>query len=576
MLRSDLNRQRPAHLSHNHKGKHGSQGKKNAGASLTFCWIFGIVVCAVFGLASFLMISAGHFDFESSSGVDAAWGGINGDENFVTGNLIKVEVTDLETPQNQTLYANAADNNLDVDKLEEFGPFPKYLSDYESIILTVNDDGTKIPENEEEEDEKEIAAMKLAIKEADEAAKIDVAEQTEASEAVESAESTDLKVAQAEEKEEVKEEQAAPILVENSIAWREHVVKNGETLSDIAASYGNITTQDILKANGLKDANKLAENQLLLIPNDSSKIDETFDEVRTRQMRVAAVKEKVEPIKVKSYMIAKGDSLWSIANSQNIEVDTLIGSNSFKSSSRLRPGATLRIPNQDGIFYTMKKGDTIEAVAKRYGVSKTKLRQVNINVDTANLSTGDEIFLPGAKPDGLLEHKKEEVKVAEVKKNEKTSKTTSAKTAKNERQTVRIPRSEVAVRNTGAFRWPIMGRINSPFGWRYHPITKRRDFHTGIDIKANRNDPIKAAAPGRVVYSGWMGGYGKVLVIEHHNGQSSLYAHCSSLLVGKGENVSSGKLIAKIGTTGRSTGPHLHFEIRNGNSPVNPIKYLNR
>ena len=291
----------------------------------------------------------------------------------------------------------------------------------------------------------------------------------------------------------------------------------------------------------------------------------------------AVVKEKVEPIKTKSYVIAKGDSLWSIANSQNIEVDTLIGSNKFKTSSRLRPGATLRIPNQDGIFYSLKKGETIEAVAKRYGVSMSKLRQVNINSDTASLKTGDEIFLPGAKPDGLMEHKDSEVKVAEVKKSDKNSKT-SAKNSKNEKseKTAKLPKGEVAVRNTGAFRWPIMGRINSPFGWRYHPITKRRDFHTGIDIKANRNDPIKAAAPGRVVYSGWMGGYGKVIVIEHHNGQSSLYAHCSSLLVGKGENVSSGKLIAKIGTTGRSTGPHLHFEIRNGNSPVNPIKYLNR
>ena len=73
-----------------------------------------------------------------------------------------------------------------------------------------------------------------------------------------------------------------------------------------------------------------------------------------------------------------------------------------------------------------------------------------------------------------------------------------------------------------------------------------------------------------------MGGYGKVLVIEHRNGQSTLYAHCSTLLVGKGANVSSGQLIAKVGTTGRSTGPHLHFEVRNGNNPVNPIKYLSR
>ncbi len=541
MLRSDLERQRNVY--HNYNGKHNTRSKKHAGASLAFCWGFGIVVCVVFGLASFLMISAGHFDFIAPSGVEAAWGGMDSEENYITGNLIKVEVTDLDA-QNVGLYAQAAtNNNIDVKKLEleEFGPFPKYLSDYESIILTVNEDGTKLPENDEEEDEQE---------------KEEIATASEA---------------------EPKIAPLPPILVENAASWREHVVRNGETLSDIAAAHGNITTQDILRANGLKDANRLAENQLLLIPNDSSKIDETFDEVRTRQMRVAAVKEKVEPIKTKSYTVGRGDSLWSIANSQGIEIDTLIGSNATKSSSRLRPGATLRIPNQDGIFYTMKKGETIESVAKRYGVSMNKLRQVNLNANTSALKAGDEIFLPGAKPDGLMEQKEKEVKVAEVKKSEKSSKT-SSKTAKNDKneKNVKLQKGEVAVINTGAFRWPIMGRINSPFGWRYHPITKRRDFHTGIDIKANRNDPIKAAAPGRVVYSGWMGGYGKVLVIEHFNGQSSLYAHCSSLLVGKGENVSSGKLIAKIGTTGRSTGPHLHFEIRNGNSPVNPIKYLNR
>ena len=527
------------------KSRNGSKKKQNhAEVSRAFCIGFGVVVLGVFGLASFLMVSAGHFNF-STPGVGTAWGGMD-DEHFVTGSLIKVEVTDLDITKDETLYANA-ENNTDAKILEEFGPFPAYLSDYESIILTVNEDGTKLPENEEEEDEKE--SVKLAEEKAN---------------AEESENTADAGTSMA------KAAPLPPVFTENAVAWREHVVKNGETLSDIAASYGNITTQDIMKANGLKNANRLSENQLLLIPNDADKIDETFDEVRTRQMRVAAVKEKVEPIKTKSYVVAKGDSLWSIANSQNIEVDTLIGSNTFKTSSRLRPGATLRIPNQDGIFYVMKKGETIEAVTKRYGVGMNKLRQVNMNINTASLKAGDEVFLPGAKPDGLMEHK-DEVKVADNKKADKNAKT-SSKTAK----ATKLPKGEVAIKNTGAFRWPIMGRINSPFGWRYHPITKRRDFHTGIDIKANRNDPIKAAAPGRVAYSGWMGGYGKVLVIEHLNGQSSLYAHCSSLLVGKGENVSSGKLIAKIGTTGRSTGPHLHFEIRNGNSPVNPIKYLSK
>ena len=534
MLRSDFERARKPYPSN--RGKAVSRDGKHAGASLAFCWGFGLVVCAAFGLASFLMISAGHFSFSTPSGVEAAWGGIEGEGNLTAVNLIKVEVTDLEQKPGAELYAKVPSDMTNMNKLEEFGPVPKYLSDYESIILNVHEDGTQLQENEEEEDDIENAELVTPI------------------------------------------QPLPPIMVEYAASWREHVVRNGETLSDIAAAHGNITAQEILQANGLKDANRLSENQLLLIPNDSSKIEETLDEVRTRQMRVAAGKEKVEPIKTKSYVVAKGDSLWSIANSQGIEIDTLIGSNVLKSSSRLRPGAVLRIPNQDGIFYTLKKGEKIEAVTKRYGVSMNKLRAANINVSTDSLKTGDEVFLPGAKPEGLLEHKESEVKVAEVKKEKPAPVAKNVKTpapTKTEK-TVKPQKGEVAVRNTGGFRWPIMGRINSPFGWRYHPITKRRDFHTGIDIKANRNDPIKSAGGGKVIYSGWMGGYGKVLVVEHNNGQSTLYAHCSTLLVGKGANVSSGQLIAKIGTTGRSTGPHLHFEVRNGNSPVNPIKYLSR
>ena len=514
-----------------------NQRNKNThkGVSLLFCWFFGFIVCLTFGLASFLMISAGQFSFSpSSGGVGTAWGNNeSNEENFVTGNLIKVEVTELEavkslSQRNEEIYAQARNNMM-----EEFGPLPKYLSDYESIKLTVEEDGTKMPEPEEGED-------------------IDVVvEKNSTSPSTEP------------------NEQQEVLFAETGTFWREHIVKNGETLSDIALAHGNITAQDILRANGLKDANRLAENQLLLIPNDPGKIEDTLDEVRTRQMRVAATKEKVEPLKIKSYVVAQGDSLWSISNAQNIELDTLIGSNTFKTSAKLRPGATLRIPNQDGIFYVMKKDETIEEVSKRYGVSMGKVRQVNFGVELAALKTGDEIFLPGAKPVGLVENRGDNTKLAEAKK-------INSKNMKGTMKTGKLADGEVAVKNHGGFRWPIMGRITSPFGWRQHPITKRRDFHTGVDIKANRNDPIKAAGSGRIVYSGWMGGYGKVIVIEHSNGQSTLYAHCSSLLVGKGANVSSGQLVAKVGTTGRSTGPHLHFEVRNGKSPVNPIKYLTK
>ena len=528
-----------------------SQGNGSKSMSLGFCWGFGLVVCMTFGLASFLMFSAGHFNFSPGSGVNAAWGSSQGEENLTSRSLIDIEVTKLENaeklPENhEALYANAPDlNNLE----EHSGPSYRYMS----IILSAHEDGTNMPDPDEEDaiTDEEIKAANLAN---------------------EQDEPKDSKSDKIDKVEEV-------MLAEVGSLWREHIVKNGETLSDIAMAHGNITAQDILRANGLKDANRLSENQLLLIPNDASTVEDTMDEVKTRQMRIEAKQEKIIPISTKKYVVNQGDSLWVIASSQGIEVDTITGSNTFTSSARLRPGMELRIPNQDGIFYVMKKGEDIKAVSKRYGVSMTKVKGVNAGVDVASLKTGDEIFLPGARPDVVTEHN--DVKLAEVKKtpakinNTKSSKKTPAKSDKNDKYE-KLPKGEVAVKRSGGFRWPIMGRINSPFGWRQHPITKRRDFHTGIDIKANRGDPIKGAGSGRVVYSGWMGGYGKVLVIEHQNGQSTLYAHCSTLLVGKGANVSSGQLVAKVGTTGRSTGPHLHFEVRNGNSPVNPIKYLSR
>ncbi|MCR4818607.1 MAG: LysM peptidoglycan-binding domain-containing M23 family metallopeptidase [Fretibacterium sp.] len=487
--------------------------KRDKEPSAGFCYGFCIVVCLTFGLASFLMISAwGRF-----SGV--AWGSVGGsnadvaEEGFVT-----IEVTDVERESFRAQAAGAEKPAvtekfaaLPVEEVEDFGPLPKSLSDFESIVLNVQDDGTQMPDNSMED---------LS----------DLPDPQNPDEGVR--------------------------LEKEGAVWREHVVKSGQTLSDIALSYGGLTAQDILRANGLKDANRLTENQLLLIPRDPSKIEDTLDEVRTRQMRIAAVKEKVVPLKVFSYVVARGDSLWSISNSQNIELDTLVGSNAFKTSATLRPGAVLRIPNQDGTFYVMCKGETAEAVCKRYGVSLEKLRQVNNKVDIASLKAGDEIFLPGAYPHALT-NEKEAVQPSRGK---------GVKTAKKANAPVKSAKQP--------YRWPVMGRINSPFGWRRHPITRRRNFHTGIDIKADRGALVRGAAAGKVAYSGWMGGYGKVLVIDHPNGQSTLYAHCSTLMVKQGASVSRGQNVARVGTTGASTGPHLHFEVRNGNSPVNPLKYL--
>lgn len=125
---------------------------------------------------------------------------------------------------------------------------------------------------------------------------------------------------------------------------------------------------------------------------------------------------------------------------------------------------------------------------------------------------------------------------------------------------------------SGSFVWPAKSSyITSPFGWRRHPILGNLRFHTGTDIASDHGSPIKASGDGHVIYSGWYGGYGNAVVLDHGGGLSTLYAHCSALYVSVGQDVKKGQTIAAIGSTGMANGPHLHFEVRQNGTPVDPM-----
>ncbi|MBN1459840.1 MAG: M23 family metallopeptidase [Armatimonadetes bacterium] len=126
----------------------------------------------------------------------------------------------------------------------------------------------------------------------------------------------------------------------------------------------------------------------------------------------------------------------------------------------------------------------------------------------------------------------------------------------------------------GKFITPVQGRISSPYGYRRHPIYKVRKFHTGIDIAAPHGTPIRAAGPGTVVHAKRWGGYGNCIIVDHGGGLATLYGHCSKLAVTKGQKVTQNQVIGYIGSTGLSTGPHLHFEVRKDGRHVNPKSYL--
>ena len=124
------------------------------------------------------------------------------------------------------------------------------------------------------------------------------------------------------------------------------------------------------------------------------------------------------------------------------------------------------------------------------------------------------------------------------------------------------------------YEMPLSGRISSDFGTRFHPIDKKMKVHTGVDIAVPRGTPIASAADGVVTFAGRKGGYGNVVIVEHPDGRQTFYAHCDKLLVEKGQTVTVGEEIAKAGSTGKSTGPHLHFEVRENGKPIDPLKFL--
>ena len=198
----------------------------------------------------------------------------------------------------------------------------------------------------------------------------------------------------------------------------------------------------------------------------------------------------------------------------------------------------------EGVYHTVQKGQTLYRIAKTYELDVKVLQRANHIGDPSKLKEGTRLWIPGARrvlqiPDKPHPH---------------TAKKKTSPTVK--------PRK-------GFFIWPTKGTLTSRFGMR----NGRK--HEGIDIAAPKGTPVHSAADGKVVFSGWgPTGYGKMVIIKHKHHLTTLYAHNSKLLVKKGSRVKQGQKISLMGNTGRSTGPHLHFEVRNDTHPKDPIKYL--
>lgn len=245
---------------------------------------------------------------------------------------------------------------------------------------------------------------------------------------------------------------------------------------------------------------------------------------------------KSERVQVLRHEVRPGESIWRLAKKYNVSITTIVNANKIKEKTVILPGDTLRIPDRTGVFHKTARKESLAELARRYKVSPETVKRAN-GIAGNLLPPGKEVFLPGAKPLPEIQYVKQKV-----------------------------------------FAWPIRAknRLTSGFGWRVHPISGSRAFHTGIDIGAARGTPILAAADGVVVYSGDGGSYGNMVILRHKNGLYTVYGHASKLVAKKGKYVKRGQKIALVGSTGASTGPHLHFEVKSTEKHVNPAIALKK
>lgn len=258
---------------------------------------------------------------------------------------------------------------------------------------------------------------------------------------------------------------------------------------------------------------------------------------------ISELKKKDKRWHLKKYKIKKNDNLWKIAKKFGINHRLIIKTNNLTNVDMLKTGESIYIPSKRGYFYIVKKGDTLSEIAYKNKLKLSLLKRSNC-INSKILRIGQRLFIPN----GI---KKEKVRIS--KKRKKNTK---------------------IVRNITKFIWPIKGRITSAFGKRQDPFSGKKRFHCGVDISANVGTAVKAAASGKVIYSGWKGGYGNVVILRHKNGYISVYGHNHKNKVKTGQFVKQGQLIARSGMTGRVTGAHLHFEIRKYVTPLNPMRFL--
>lgn len=245
-----------------------------------------------------------------------------------------------------------------------------------------------------------------------------------------------------------------------------------------------------------------------------------------------------ETVTFQTYKVKAGESISTIAKKFGLtNISTLISINDISNVRSLREGQKLTVPSSDGLIHYVKSGERLEVIAKNYGTEIGKILDAN-DLDSQNLKIGQKLFIPGAKMD-------------------------SAALKKALGETWIMPLK-------ASFRWTSM------FGRREDPFSGVKTNHTGVDMACPTGTPIKAVRGGKVIKAGVTGVYGNYVIIAHEEGYQTLYAHMSKINAKQGQTVNQGTVIGLVGSTGYSTGPHLHFSLYKNGKLMDPMTILRK
>jgi LysM repeat protein len=334
-----------------------------------------------------------------------------------------------------------------------------------------------------------------------------------------------------------------------------------ESSADMVSLFSSaFKNNDLKEAEELETTNKNAQNMVLLAaPLNSDQTTQHATAERSLIEGKALTNENssvtgvagasdipnVNSDRITLYTVHTGDTIELIAKMFGVNANTIRWANDIKKGTPLRKDQVLVIMPISSIKHIVKKGDTLPSIAKLYKLEVFEIADFNSLDSNASLTVGDELIIPDI--EGTLA-------------DEADKKLTEAEKKKSDSKKRIIDGTNIKVDTSGYFMRPLVGGI------------KTQGIHgrNGVDIASSFGTPILAAASGRVIVSqagGWGGGYGTYIVIQHSNGTQTLYGHLSTNLVSVGQMVSKGEMIGKMGSTGHSTGAHLHFEVRGGRNP---------